>query len=1216
MKIIVKWTQSNQVPIVALSVDPVHNQLIVGIGKTIVFFDALTGKELNRCEKHTQDITCLSFRKDGKFFASGAKDNIVYFWDVSNLARPINKITFQDPILRMGYNPCLMYLLSMSKTTLSICRDNSANKYPLDNTGVDFCWTNDGMKYAIAFENGSIAIRDKDSDKDEKVIMVNEDKIERITCICFSNSRFLNKEYVLYVCTWDKNFHLLDLFNAQVVETKKLTADPISITLFKDDYVLVGTNNREINFFSKEGIFIQTITEGINSWVTCVRQFDKYSSIISCSNDGSIISHQITFQIVHGIYNDRYVYRKNLREIVIHDLISGTKSNIVTKRYIRKLAVFKDLVAALTNDKVLVHQISDDDNTKPKYFIKWEGPLSLMLLASNHLLICKENHVYLYPLSNDVALITNVERDWSFETDVKYLRVLGGGQKREGVLCGLRSGEVFIIYIDNQFPVLIYTHEIPIRSLDINYTRKKLAVIDDNFDLTMVDLVNKSVMWKGEKAKSIAFNSDIDNMISFWYEGNVFIKTSDFDPICEKMTGVIIGFRGTKVFMLQSYNNVSVLDISNSQSIMKYAERKEMNESYKIACLGATNQEWIYLGFESLLNFDFAIAANCFKKIQDIRLINLVLDLEQEKKNGVNEDIIRGDIYSHIGKYKEAANLYIKGGAPGKAQEMYATLKMYAEALEIKAKYLQGGDNEFTDEILHQQAEWLAENKKFKEAGDLYMAIGKKKKAIEIYGEHNLLDSLIEVCRNLTKDDNAELISLCGHYFKKNHNYGYAAEAYLKLGDQKALVYMNVELKKWDEAFILSRENKQLSEYVHLQYAEQLILEDKFKEAQESYRKADRVDLSMKLLNKLIDNAVYEKRYKDACFLFLSLSNDALAMIKEFKSDVMNMTKGEVAKIKDFKDSNDLADIFNAYDYIYKYIEEPFSSDVISLSPDALFNACRFLVNKISNFKSHNVQYRSILPSYVYYCIGILAKKFDCFKTARFSFERLANLNYPLSWTEKIDLEIMNIRTKAYVDKENHMPMCYNCLHSNPLINQQGDQCSVCCAPFIRCALSFENLPLVEFRPSKGITDDQAIDFIKLSSVEKLKRNLVTKNTSQAGVHSLKIDMGDSNEDLFEAKMAEMYDNQQSTENYVMLTLDESVLKTLNENEIYIIDNRTICKNAPVRFFKKRKKDTAITMCKFCYRFFKLEEFENAFIKAGKCCPLCKNVDDTMKTSI
>ena len=38
MKIIVKWTQTGPVPIVALSIDPVHNQLIVGIGKTIVFF--------------------------------------------------------------------------------------------------------------------------------------------------------------------------------------------------------------------------------------------------------------------------------------------------------------------------------------------------------------------------------------------------------------------------------------------------------------------------------------------------------------------------------------------------------------------------------------------------------------------------------------------------------------------------------------------------------------------------------------------------------------------------------------------------------------------------------------------------------------------------------------------------------------------------------------------------------------------------------------------------------------------------------------------------------------------------------------------------------------------------------------------------------------------------------------------------------------------------
>ena len=40
--------------------------------------------------------------------------------------------------------------------------------------------------------------------------------------------------------------------------------------------------------------------------------------------------------------------------------------------------------------------------------------------------------------------------------------------------------------------------------------------------------------------------------------------------------------------------------------------------------------------------------------------------------------------------------------------------------------------------------EWLEENKKFNEA-DLYIAIGKKKKAIEVYEEHNLLDILIDI---------------------------------------------------------------------------------------------------------------------------------------------------------------------------------------------------------------------------------------------------------------------------------------------------------------------------------------------------------------------------------------------------------------------------------------------------------------------------------------
>jgi hypothetical protein len=257
-------------------------------------------------------------------------------------------------------------------------------------------------------------------------------------------------------------------------------------------------------------------------------------------------------------------------------------------------------------------------------------------------------------------------------------------------------------------------------------------------------------------------------------------------------------------------------------------------------------------------------------------------------------------------------------------------------------------------------------------------------------------------------------------------------------------------------------------------------------------------------------------------------------------------------------------------------------------------------------------QYKSINPSYIYYALGILAQQFNNFKTACNAYDKLANLIYPNEWSEKIDIEILNIRSKQYVDKDTELPICYNCNHNNPLLTSSGDQCNSCAAPFKRCSISFEILPLVEFKPAKGITDDQAIDFIKMSSMEKIKKNMIQKN-KETGVHSLKLDTGGKVGNLFENKLNEFTQNLESTEEYKVIELDESVLKTLNENEVYIIDLRNINKTYPVKFYKNRRKDVGVIMCKFCFRFFKVEEFENAFLKCGKCCPLCKNVDEGMK---
>jgi len=48
----------------------------------------------------------------------------------------------------------------------------------------------------------------------------------------------------------------------------------------------------------------------------------------------------------------------------------------------------------------------------------------------------------------------------------------------------------------------------------------------------------------------------------------------------------------------------------------------------------------------------------------------------------------------------------------------------------------------------------------------------------------------------------------------------------------------------------------------------------------------------------------------------------------------------------------DLSAIYNSYDIIFKYIEEPFCKDLINIDTHSLFNASKFLVNKFSNLNT------------------------------------------------------------------------------------------------------------------------------------------------------------------------------------------------------------------------------------------------------------------------
>ena len=66
----------------------------------------------------------------------------------------------------------------------------------------------------------------------------------------------------------------------------------------------------------------------------------------------------------------------------------------------------------------------------------------------------------------------------------------------EGLLVGLKSGLVLKIFIDNPFPIQLIKHETSIRCLDINCSRSKIALVDENTSVLVHDVKSKELLFQ------------------------------------------------------------------------------------------------------------------------------------------------------------------------------------------------------------------------------------------------------------------------------------------------------------------------------------------------------------------------------------------------------------------------------------------------------------------------------------------------------------------------------------------------------------------------------------------------------------------------------------------------------------------------------------------------------------------------------------------------
>ncbi|KAM9657211.1 intraflagellar transport protein 122 homolog isoform 4-T6 [Morphnus guianensis] len=959
MRAALTWRDKAEQCIYDLAFKPDGTQLIIAAGNRLLVYDTSDGTLIQPLKGHKDTVYCVAYAKDGKRFASGSADKSVIIW--TSKLEGILKYTHNDSIQCVSYNPLTHQLASCSSSDFGLWspEQKSVSKHKTSSKITCCSWTNDGQYLALGMFNGIVSIRNKNGE--EKV------KIERtggasspIWSICWNpSSRWENfwsradeqeesvhsyleeipvlksrpgsRQYsqtegedheeeetsmdfnlderndILAVADWGQKLSFYQLSGKQIGKDRMLNFDPCCVSYFtKGEYILLGGSDKQVSLFTKDGVRLGTIGEQ-SSWVwTCKVKPDSNYVAVGCQ-DGTISFYQLIFSTVHGLYKDRYAYRDSMTDVIVQHLITEQKVRIKGRELVKKIAIYKNRLAIQMPEKILIYELYSDDSSDMYYRVKEKivkkFECNLLVVCSDHIILCQEKRLQCLSFSGIK------EREWLMESLIRYIKVIGGPPGREGLLVGLKNGQILKIFVDNVFAIVLLKQSTAVRCLDMSASRNKLAVVDENDTCLVYDIHTKELLFQEPNANSVAWNTQCEDMLCFSGGGYLNIKASNFPVHQQKLQGFVVGYNGSKIFCLHVFS-MSAVEVPQSAPMYQYLERKMFKEAYQIACLGVTDTDWKELAMEALEGLEFETAKKAFTRVRDLRYLELISSIEERKKHGENNnELFLADVYAYQGKFHEAAKLYKKSGHENLALNMYSDLRMFDYAKD----FLGSGDPKDTKMLIKKQADWAKNINEPKAAVEMYLSAGEHMKAIEISGDHGWVDMLIEIARKLDKAER-EPLSKCAFYFKKLDNPGYAAETFMKVGDLKALVHLYVETHRWEEAFALSEKHPEFKDDVYVPYAQWLAENDRFEEAQKAFHKAGRQSEAVRVLEQLTHNAVVESRFNDAAYYYWMLSMQCLDIAQENEQQKTEM-------LQKFHHFQHLAEVYHVYHSIQRYTE-------------------------------------------------------------------------------------------------------------------------------------------------------------------------------------------------------------------------------------------------------------------------------------------------------
>ncbi|TMS38549.1 hypothetical protein L596_005248 [Steinernema carpocapsae] len=1112
----------------------------------VLIYDGSDGTLLQSLKGHKDLVYAVAFSHTGERFASGSADRSVIIWTEQH--EGTLKYVHNDAIQCLAFSPVTNLLLSCACTDYGFWTQQEKNVTKQRvNTRILCCaWSMDGNLYALGMYDGTVLL--KNYKTTTEVAKIERPSGEPIWALKFGQGRSDANEKprrrasvyedggypgeILAVSDWSQTIGFYDLDGNQINRDKHLGYDPSSMEYFNSGQFLAITgSSKQVLLYTREGTLLGTVAQ-MDSWVWTVTASPNTNTVVVGCIDGTVACYQLMFSTVHGLHKNRYAYRDNMTDVVVQHLSRQTSVRIRCNDLVRKVAVYHHRLAVQLTDKVHIYrETTSDHNDQLDYRIvdriNQSFDCSLLVICSHHLILCQERRLQCYDYKG------LKQREWILDSMIRYIKVVGGPPGREGILIGLKNGVVCKVYVDNPFPVKIMQLKCAIRCLDISHLDHKLAAVDETSTVMTFIGSNNELLFQEPNSNSVAWNSDNENLLCYAGNGVLNIKAHSFSPYQQRLQGFVVGFTGKTVFCLHMYA-MTTIEVPLTNQLYQYLEKKMYREAYELASLGVTETDWKILAEDALQNLELNTASLAYLRMKDWRTLLLINEIEDMLAKGQSRELVLAYICANQRRFREAAILYQENGYEQKSLNMFSDLRMFDQAQEL----MKGASEETRKALLRKRAEWAKNSNDPRMAAEMLVSSGDYDRALKLMIEHDWMDMVLQLMRRMEKSDIDNMRKI-GEYLVRKGEYQIASQLYISINDIRSLIKMHIAANQWDDAFAICARYPQYNDEVYLPYARSLAEKDMFDEAHKAYSKAGHEEEALRVLQQLTVNSLTENRFKDAGYYYWKLS-----------MEYAHIAKSNASYLAQYQDSATKAECYFAYDYIHKYLAEPFTNR----SPEHLVNIARFLAAQPFYVRISKVG--------VYYTLAKLGKALEAYKMARFALEQLTTLKAPSRFDKLIGAATLDIRAKPFSDPDDMMAMCYRCGTANPVM--AGLRCLNCNAEFIYSFATFEILPVVEFSIEESIDDQEAYDLINAepplpTSTDKFKKG-------------------------------------------VALVCDRDQLLSMEKSCVLIAKWEPPLR---YRYYYNVIAEIVVTMCESCYKMFYQDDFEIATLQEGHC-PFCR----------